>query len=277
MVKKALIIVEDGYHMVEDLRHVADHYGNVDLPRGPAIYSSADLYNAMFELGEFSGGLRSYRILDAMCGAGLVGKEISKRLTEAEKLHIIHYVDVAEKKLRELQSAGNHVVLASVDKIPYRRQSFDCVYSRFGVKNYPEPRQIEILNEFRYVLCSDGIFVLCDMESPPEAYEFMQAERREKHKYTGLEGSEPHLPTREMWFQMLERGGLKPRKVSITVSKVTTTDWVNSNQMSVDDLAKMNDFLLTAPEAARRVLNIRQEEGLVKIDYPVVVISASPA
>ena len=121
-----------------------------------------------------------------------------------------------------------------------------------------------------------GIFILCDMESPEQAYEFMQAERREKHKYTRLEGSEPHIPTRQMWFQLLRQSGLEPQKVSETTSYVTTTDWVKSNQMTAEDIQKMNAFLLAAPESAKSALNIREENGSVKIDYPVVVISAVP-
>ncbi len=160
--------------------------------------------------------------------------------------------------------------------MPYLAGSFDRVYARFGVKNYPRDQQVMIFTNFRNAMIGKGVFVLCDMESPEEAYEFMQAERREKHKYTRLEGSEPHIPTRQMWFQLLREGGLKPKAAVETKSYVTTTDWVKSNQMTVEDLEKMNAFLLAAPEAAKRALNIREEDDIVKIDYPVVVISAVP-
>jgi ubiquinone/menaquinone biosynthesis C-methylase UbiE len=264
--------------MVEKRENVARHYDQVELQKGPPIYTKRGLYDAMFELGEFSYDEAPYEILDAMCGAGLVGKEIAKRLKEACIEHTMTYLDVAEKKLKELADAGNRTVLAPVEEVPvyFDPKSLHRVYSRFGIKNYPWPMQVEIFNWFRFVLRQDGIFVMCDMESPAEAYEFMQAERREKHKYTKLEGSEPHIPTREMWMKMLQEAGFVPRRVSTDVSRVTTTDWVNSNQMSAEDLAKMNAFLMAAPEHAKRALNIRQEGEAVKIDYPVVVMSASP-
>ena len=51
-------------------------------------------------------------------------------------------------------------------------------------------------------------------------------------------------------------------------------DWVNSNQMSTEGQEDMNNFLLSAPERTRKDFNIREEDGLVMIDYPVSVIAA---
>ncbi len=260
-----------------DEAKIGKHYDRVEFQKGPVIYSRSDLYDAMFQLGSFIQREELYTIMDAMCGAGLVGKEISKRLADQEIAHLVHYVDVAEEKLRKLAAEGNITTKASVFELPYEQNFFDRVYSRFGVKNYPPEEQKDIFRRFRFVMKSDGIFVLCDMESPTEAYEFMQVERREKHGYTGLEGSEPHIPTRDLWFELMRESGFEPQRVSETKSYVTTTDWVKSRQMTEDGLAKMNAFLLAAPEEAKRALNIREDGGLVKIDYPVVVISATVA
>ena len=252
---------------------VGQHYDKVAFTDGPRIYSSQSLYDKMFELGEFaSPGL--YEVLDAMCGAGLVGKEMAKRLDAAGIGHRVHYVDVAAKKIESLKQEGNIAHVASVFDLPYEPESFDRVYARFGVKNYPVEMQMEIFRRFRAALKGPGIFVLTDMEAPPGIYEFMQLERRTKHKYTGLEGDEPHMPTLLGWQTMLECCEFTPRQTRHHMSYVTTTDWVKSNQMTEENLKEMNVFLLGAPDSARRALNIREEDGAVKIDYPVVVISA---
>lgn len=260
-------------------KEIGRHYDAVDFPKGPAIYTSAGLYDAMFELGEFTPRDGTYVVLDAMSGAGLVGKEMGKRLKGRQIPHTIRFFDLAEKKMEELRSQGYDARVCSVFDLhlDYPEDSFDREYSRFAVKNYPASDQICIFRAFRHILKPDGIFVLCDMESPEEAYEFMQAERREKHKYTRLEGSEPHIPTRQIWFQLLREAGFEPKRVSETRSYVTTTDCVTSNQMTPTDLEQLNVFLLAAPENVRNALNIRQEGELVKINYPVVVISAAPA
>ncbi|HLC77293.1 MAG TPA: class I SAM-dependent methyltransferase [archaeon] len=255
---------------------IGHHYDQVAFTSGPGIYSSQPLYDDMYALGEF---VRPgpVEVLDAMCGAGLVGKEMSKRLTAAEISHTVHYVDLAAKKIEALRQEGNDAQVASVLELPYEPQSFDRVYARFGVKNYPRDDQLRIFRKFKDVLKVSGIFVLTDMEAPPKAYEFMQYERREKHKYTGLEGNEPHIPTFDDWKTMIREGGFVPRATRRHISYVVTADWVKSNQMTPQDLEKMNAFLLAAPETARKSLNIRQEDGLIKIDYPVVIISATAA
>ncbi len=259
---------------MSEIRSTGEHYSGVELRKEPAIYTKAKLYDAMFAAGDF----RPFRVLDAMCGEGLVGKEISKRAADRALPHKMHYCDVAHGKLVKLRQEGNEVVEADTRVLPYVDGSFDRVYTRFGVKNYPPDEQRRILTEFRRILrAPGGILVLTDMESPEDAYEFMQQERREKHSYTRLEGSEPHIPTRAMWLDMLRECGLTPREIRENTSYVTTTDWVKSNQMTAENLEKMNAFLLAAPETARRALNIRQEGQLVKIDYLVVVISAVTA
>ncbi len=256
-----------------DDRKTGQHYDKVAFTSGPKIYSSASLYDDMYTLGEFAPP-GPFEVLDAMCGAGLVGKEMGKRLDAAGIAYTLHFVDLAEKKIGALKQEGHDARVASVLELPYNSGGLDRVYARFGVKNYPRGSQLEIFRKFRDVLRAPGIFVLTDMEAPEEAYDFMQLERRTKNRFTGLEGNEPHMPTLQDWYAMLNECGLAHRQTKHHVSYVTTSDWVKSNQMTPEGLAEMNVFLLDAPESARRALNIRQEGSDVKINYSVVVISA---
>ena len=259
---------------------IIKHYSKVDFTKGPPIYSREDIYDALYKLGRFEKCPKIYYILDSMCGQGLVGNEISKRLDKNKIKHRIHYLDIAIGQFQNLIKKGNAVSLSEADEIPYSDESFDRVYTRFGVKNYPEKIQIKILKENRRILAKGGYFVLMDMVSPPEAYEWSQTERKEKQKFTIGESSYPHIPTLEMWLKMLEESGFLPDYENIyrTISYVITSQWVESKQMTAEELEKMNEFLLSAPSNAKKSYNIREEKigrrNAVKIDYPVVIISA---
>jgi len=253
-----------------------NHYDKVDFVKGPAIYSSAELYDAMYNLGFFFPRTEPFLVMDAMCGKGLVGKEMSTRLKRDEIPHEMHFLDVGEGNLKKLQEDGYKTCRASVtDRIPYDDGALDRLYCRFGVKNYSKDGQEKILREFLRLLKKGDIFVLTDMEAPETAYGWMQDERRKKHTLGGIGGSAPHIPTRKMWYQMLADSGFEPKGDSETVSYVTTDEWVKSNQMTENALREMNAWLLKSPENAKRALNIREENGKVRIDYPVVVISAA--
>lgn len=265
--------------MSDELRQVGKHYDKVDFIKGPAIYSSAELYDAMYNLGFFFSRTEPFLVMDAMCGKGLAGKEMSTRLKRDQIPHEMHFLDVGAGNLKKLKAEGYKTCLASVtDRIPYDDGALDRLYCRFGVKNYPKVEQEKILREFLRLLKKGDIFVLTDMEAPETAYDWMQAERKMKHIKAylgGVGGNTPHIPTRKMWYQMLADSGFEPKGESETVSYVTTDEWVKSNQMTEDALREMNTWLLKSPENAKRALNIREENGKVRIDYPVVVISAA--
>jgi ubiquinone/menaquinone biosynthesis C-methylase UbiE len=248
------------------------HYDEVDFTKGPKIYSREEVYDIMYQMGEFSQSVEPYRILDAMSGQGLVGKGISARLDKDGILYEMNFLDLSEKNVEKLQAESRNAKVGSVLKLPYDTKTLERIYARFGVKNYRQDQQIEIMKNFNFALTKGGIFVLCDMEIAPEAYEFMQQERRKKHSF-GMEGGEPHVPTRDMWLDLFRQAGMEPKVASQTLSKVTTKEWVTSNQMTEENLREMNDFLLSAPDVAKRVLNIRRDGDDVKIDYPVVFIS----
>jgi ubiquinone/menaquinone biosynthesis C-methylase UbiE len=260
---------------MSEIKGVGGHYDKVDFTKGPAIYSNERLYDTMYLFGEFAPREQPFVVMDAMSGKGLVGKEMSKRLKRDGIPHELHFLDVAEKSLQALASEGYVTCFANVTEgIPYNDGALDRMYCRFGIKNYPRDLQMKIIQEFLRLLKKGDIFVLTDMIAPEGAYKFMQEERRMKHNLGDIRGDAPHIPTKEMWYQMLRDCGFQPKKESDWMSYVTTNEWVASNQISEDALRIMNGWLLNAPEAAKRAMNIREEDGKVRIDYPVIVISA---
>lgn len=213
----------------------------------------------------------------------LVSSSVKER---AESLGIpidIYCFDIAfdkmlEEKRAELEERGYSLDGCDIrEGTRYEDSFFDRAAERFGFKNYERETQEIILGDIKRIMKSGGILLIADMISPETSYEWMQTERRRKSIHTiGEENAYHHVPTLDMWFEMLSKTGFEPNKDDVfhTLSYVKTQDWVNSKQMGKEGQEDMNDFLLSAPEQARKDFNIRKEGELVRIDYPVSVIAA---
>lgn len=265
---------------------VVRHYSKVDHESGPAIYVRSDMYDAVFDLGHFRELPKenTSRFIDLMSGVKcLVASEISKR-AKAEGIPIETYcLDIAfegvdQDRRKTLEDQGFILHAKDITEgTGYESSMFQRAAERFGIKNYEQGTQKGILREIKRIMTPGGYLVLADMVSPETSYEWMQTERRRKSRHTvGEENAFHHIPTLEMWFDMLGVSGFDPKKDDIyqTKSLVKTEDWVESNQMDEEGMKDMNNFLLSASERVKKDFNIRQEDGSVRIDYPVVVITA---
>lgn len=74
---------------------------------------------------------------------------------------------------------------------------------------------------------------------------------------------------------LLENAGFEASVDSMYTSRVTTTQWAGkAGQISDAQRMEMDRLILQAPGLAKLAFNIREEEGLVKVDYPVIIIRA---
>ncbi len=64
-----------------DMERVAEHYGGVDHSKGPAIYTRADLFDAIYDLGRFRdlSRERPNLFVDLMSGKKALVAERAKR------------------------------------------------------------------------------------------------------------------------------------------------------------------------------------------------------
>lgn len=267
---------------------IARHYSGVEFDKGPAIYTRTDMYDAIFELGRFQELPRDEfsKFVDLMSSVKcLVASAVKERSEKAGIPIEIYCLDLTfsgeEEEIRrrnELESEGYILSDRNITQgTGYETSFFHRAAERFGVKNYDNETQESILEDVKRIMKPGGLFVIADMVSPETSYEWMQTERRRKSRHTiGEENAHHHIPTLDMWFEMLSKTGFEPNKDDVfhTKSYVKTQDWVNSNQMGPESQRDMNSFLLSAPEQAIKDFNIRQEGELVRIDYPVSVIAA---
>ncbi len=80
---------------------------------------------------------------------------------------------------------------------------------------------------------------------------------------------------------MSRDAGFEPEVVEYYLSRVSTSDWLRGGQFgdpkspeSASKKAIMDEIILGASSDIKKRFNIREENGEVKIDYPVVIIKA---
>lgn len=254
-------------------RGEGDHFG-------PPTYTSQEFLQKIFVAAGLNTSTRPVRVLDSMSGPGLVGVGLRKLAPK----HRYYYLDLVKDQLARVANAEERVV-GDARKMPFRRGSFRVGVVRYAAKDITEEEQYGLFQEMYDVTARRGRWVLADMYAPTvgdaildgQIYEWlnwqhaMKQERSSRNRAT--EGT-CHIPTEEGWLNLFRGVGFRATLVDHHISFVTTTDWLNSNQVTVGQLRELNQMILTAPTAAKIAFNIREEDGLVKIDYPVTIIRA---
>ncbi len=116
------------------------------------------------------------------------------------------------------------------------------------------------------------------MVAPEGTKDWLNEHHRQKQRFEhrNIErDGECHIPTQEEWMTLLENAGFEASVDAMYTSRVTTTQWAGkAGQISDAQRMEMDRLLLQAPDLAKSTFNIREEDGLVKVDYPVIIIRA---
>lgn len=160
---------------------------------------------------------------------------------------------------------------------------FDVGVARYGFKDFNADDQPVALASAHGIINDNGVLAVADMVAPTGTKDWLNGHHRHKQRLEGRNierDGECHIPTREEWLDLLTAAGFRPDVVGYYTSRVTTTDWVKGLQFGKDmeeanaKREEMDHEILDAPPGIARFFNIREEEGLVKIDYPVIIIRA---
>lgn len=247
---------------------------------GPPTYTSQEFLQKIAVAAGLDRSTRPVRVLDSMSGPGLVGTGL-QRLTSK---HRYYYLNLVADQLAKVNNAEGRVV-GDARQMPFRKGAFRIGVVRYGAKDIREEEKNGLFQKMYDVTARRGRWILADMYAPTvgdairdgQIYEWLNWQHAMKQERSGrnraTEGT-CHIPTEEGWLNLFRCAGFKAAVIDHHMSYVTTTDWLKSNQVTPQQLEELNQIILTAPEAARRAFNIREENGLVKIDYPVTIIRA---
>lgn len=154
---------------------------------------------------------------------------------------------------------------------------FDLGVARYGFKEFRAEEQPQALASAHGIIKDNGALVVVDMVATKSTKDWLNKHHRQKQRFEGRDikrDGECHIPTRDEWLKLLTAAGFRPEVSSYYTSRVTTTDWVRGKQITDEQREEMDRQMLEAPYEITRFFNIREEDGLVRIDYPVIIIRA---
>lgn len=220
-------------------------------------------------------------VVDLMAGPGKVAFGMQERAPQ-------HSYAVLDNNQGQLDRITQPVrkILADVRNLSsvVEDGSVGVATVRYGLKDIPQDQQPGVLLGINRALEKGGTLVIADMISPEGAKDFTNKQHSLKQQFGGRDiekEGECHIPTEQEWLDMLKNAGFEPEITGHYISRVSTSDWLRGNQLgypkspeAVEKKAKMDEIILGASDAIKKQFNIREENGEVKIDYPVVIIRA---
>ncbi len=199
----------------------------------------------------------SAQVLDVATGAGHTG------LYLASLGHQVTVTDLAQAMLdRTAQFAAERGLKIEVrrhaaEELPYADASFDLVTCRVAAHHFSSPERF--IAETSRVLKRTGFFLLIDgtvEDGAPEAEEWM-------HQVEKLrDPSHHHLLTPNQWSALCVQHGLTVQDVVLSPFKQPDLNWYfETANTSPENRRRVLDMIATAPESARRLFRIGEEEG----------------
>lgn len=256
-------------------------YDKRDFDKGPATYTDKGFLDVIYNATGLSARTDSAIVVDLMTGPGKVAFGMQERSPQ-------HSYAVLDNNQGQLDKITQPIrkILADVRNLSavVEDGSISVATARYGLKDIPQDQQSEVLFGINKALESGGILVIADMFSPEGAKEFTNKQHSRKQQLSGrkieTEG-ECHIPTEQEWLSILKSAGFEPEVTEHYLSRVSTSDWLRGNQFgdpkspeAARKKAIMDKIILGVSDTIKKQFNIREENGEVKIDYPVVIIRA---
>lgn len=244
---------------------------------GPATYRDSSLTDKILKSGRLRSLSHGSTIADLMSGPGKLGLSIEDALPDRQHRYL--YLDFTPAQLAKIPDAPHRTkVFTDIRDAKIDPKSIDVAVARYSFKDLPASDQPSAFKSVHQSIRPGGRLVIVDMVAPnDELKDWTNDQHSLKQELGGRnidQEGKCNIRTNAGWTEALATAGFLPAVTGEYISKVTTTDWLNSGQVDDSQLEELNRFILAAPSAAKQAYNIRQTPEGVKIDFPVTIISA---
>lgn len=207
-------------------------------------------------------------VLDVACGPGIVSCFFAKRAGEVTGLDVVPAMLERARRTQAEQGVTNVAwKLGSATELPFAAETFDCVVTRFSFHHFLEPEVA--LGEMKRVCRPGGRIVVCDVapsEETQESFNRWERLRDPSHTRALTEAELRGLGD----AAGLEAGPAERCSVETDIEELLTGSFPKEG-----DEERIRALFAAEIEAgtSRLGVAVRQEAGVVRITYPMVVMS----
>lgn len=255
-------------------------YDKRDFDKGPATYTDKGFLDKIFKATGLSGHSDKAYVIDLMTGPGKVAFGMQERAPQHDYVVLDNNQEQLDKIIQPTDKKHITKLLGDVKNLSVliaKDGFFHVATVRYGLKDIPEEQQTGVLKGIFNILRPGGKLVIVDMVSPEGMREWNNRQHGLKQQFNGRnieKEGECNIPTEAEWSAKLREAGFEPKVSDYYKSLVATKDWVTGRQITSEQRSEMDNLILSAPEDVKIAFNIRQENGDVRIDYPVIIIEA---
>jgi ubiquinone/menaquinone biosynthesis C-methylase UbiE len=234
----------------EQFARQSERYG-----KGHILENVADVHAALEHIA-----LPSHaQVLDVATGGGHTG------LLLASLGHDVTLSDITQAMLDRASAAARERGLSvqtrlhSAESFPYANASFDLVTCRVAAHHFSSPEIF--VNETARVLKPGGWFLLIDGTVEDDQHEAEQW----SHQVEKLRDPSHHrFVTPRTWTSFCERAGLQVIHSSLFPFKQPDLNWYfETAATSPENRRKVLELVRDAPESARKLFNLGEEDGKI--------------
>ena len=232
----------------------------------------ADVSDVIAALGKITLPERAC-VLDVATGAGHTGLHL------ASLGHEVTLTDLAAPMLDRVREAAAERDLTvetrqhAAEELPYAGATFDLVTSRIAPHHFSSPESF--VRETARVLRPGGWFLLIDgsvQDDELEAEEWL-------HRVEKLRDPSHHrLLTPRAWTRLCEASGLRVQSAELHPMKQPDLEWYfETAATSPENRALVRQLIATAPDSARALFRLGEEDGRIVWWWPRLTLIAQRA
>lgn len=197
------------------------------------------------------------RALDIATGGGHTAAYLAGRGMSVVAADISPAMLANARRLAEEQGLRIETQLHEAERLPYAEAAFDLVSCRVAAHHFSDPRSF--FAEAARVLKPGGWFLLIDGSVPdgePEAEDWIHQVEKLRDPSHGR-----FLPP-SAWRELCADAGLRPERCETKPFKQPDLEWYFQTAGTPDShRSEVRRLVGDAPEAARRVFGIAEEDG----------------
>jgi len=212
------------------------------------------------------------RVLEAMCGTGIVGTAAKKSLEKQNKKCDLFYLDFSKEMLEQIGEPSKKI-LGDIRRMPFPNNFFDRIFIRHGIHDLDKDSQILAFKEvYRILKPDDGVFVLVAYYGGEQTQYFYNQLVNLKDELAGWSSAlKRHFPTKKEYVGLFREAGFLEITDNFNfVGKIA----YQKTELAGETGEKWKNFVLNMPPKIKAAMNIKIKKGILEYNFPCAVFTA---